>query len=585
MLTRLGLFLLLLLPAVVSSQEGAAGAAKALTGLADRYVAQQVRYDPTLAVLNGLPAVAGGAGFPDYRPEAVEAFANEERADLRALNAIDAATLPAGLRGTYATLREQLEADVGMRVCRPELWNVNHFSGWQSTFAQLAEQEPVGTAEERAVVLARWSTLPQFLDVQIADLRLGLAAGYSAPQSVVRRVIAQMDGMARGSAEASPFGSPATRSKDAAFQAAYRALILERINPALRRYRDYLQMEYLPRARTGVAVSDLPQGAACYQAFLRANTTLRRPPAEVYALGERTVAAYRAALLRLGRERYHVESVPAIVAAEKADPANHYTSSDELLADSRAMLARARAVTATAVIDRMPRQEVVIEPLRPFEEAAGAGSRIEAQPDPAKPAVYRIKLGDWKTETRGEAAVVVVHEAWPGHHLQIARSRELQPDTGLSKLVNNAAYAEGWARYAEGMAEEVGILTTADARVQRRLWPAHGMVIDPGLHALHWTRRQAVAYLLDTGQYTQTTAEDLIDRIAVMPGQLTAYDSGALEIRALRKEAETALGSRFELRAFNRAVVEEGNVPLAELRRHVTAWRQEVAAGRGDARR
>ena len=81
-----------------------------------------------------------------------------------------------------------------------------------------------------------------------------------------------------------------------------------------------------------------------------------------------------------------------------------------------------------------------------------------------------------------------------------------------------AAYAEGWARYAEGMAEEVGLLTTADARLQRRLWPAHGMVIDPGLHALHWTREQAMAYLLDTGQYTEATAEDLIDRIAVESG-------------------------------------------------------------------
>ena len=546
-------------------------AARAFQQIADTWVRQQVEFDPTLAYLTGLP-VPVHVHFSDNSPHSSDAWAKQEQASLSALVGLDRKQLPAALVAPYASLLEQVQADLQMRVCRTELWNINHFSGWQSTFAQVAEQQPVATAEDRNQALALWADFSRFLATETADQQLGLSSGYAVPQSVVRRVIAQLDQLAAGPPEKSPFASPATRTTDPAFRKAFMDLISTRVDPALLRYRNFLATAYLPKARTSTAIADLPNGSACYQAFLRQNTTLNRTPQEVYDLGNQTVAAYTEDILRIGREQYHTTTLAATLAAAGADPASHYTSSQDLLAASRATLARAGALTASKIIDHMPSQPVVIEPLRPFEEAAGADSRMEANPNPALPAVYRIKLIDWKTETRGHGDVVVAHETWPGHHLQIALARELQPDTALSKILGNAAYAEGWARYAEGMAEEVGILTTPDALIERRVWPAHGMVVDPGLNALHWTHQQAVDYLMTTGQYTPQTADDLIDRIAVMPGQLTAYDSGALEIKALRHEAEQELGARFHLQAFNHAVLEEGNVPLPELRRHVEAW-------------
>ena len=119
---------------------------------------------------------------------------------------------------------------------------------------------------------------------------------------------------------------------------------------------------------------------------------------------------------------------------------------------------------------------------------------------------------------------------------------------------------------------EGGIYETEDAKILRRVWPARGMVVDPGLHAFHWTRQQAIDYLVATGRFDAKAADDLVDRIAVMPGQLTSYDSGGLEFKALRAEAQAALGDRFDLRAFNRTVLEEGVVPLSEMRLHVEAW-------------
>jgi uncharacterized protein (DUF885 family) len=227
----------------------------------------------------------------------------------------------------------------------------------------------------------------------------------------------------------------------------------------------------------------------------------------------------------------------------------------------------------------MPKQDVVIEPERDFEDAAGVSSHYDPEPDASKTATYRIELGNWQSQTRGEAEITVVHEAWPGHHLQIALARELQPDSPLSKLVMNSAYIEGWARYAEAMAEEAGIYDSKDALIQRRVWPARGMVVDPGLHAFHWTRQQAIDYLVASGRFTAKSADDAVDRIAVLPGQLTSYDSGGLEIKALRQEAQSKLGDRFDLRKFNRTVLEEGVVPLSELRVHVEDWIATQAAG------
>jgi uncharacterized protein (DUF885 family) len=541
-----------------------------LKALADHFVGELVAYDPTISYFTGLQT-NDHSRFADRSPRALAARDARETAVLQALTAIDASALPVSSRATYAVLKEQLESDLQLRVCRTELWNVNHFDGWQTAFAEVAEQQPVGTAEARAQALKRWGSVPRYLDVEISNLRRGLAQGYAAPKSVVLRVIAQMDGLIAAPPEKSPFYSPAERDGNGEFRTAFAKLIGGKINPAIKRYRDYLRNDYLPHARDGIAVSELPDGKRCYQAFLRFNTTLSRTAQEVYDLGRATVEANKADVIRIGSSLFGTTDYDSIISTSRTRPENHFKSKDELLAYSREVLLRAKTRTAT-LTDRMPTQEVIIEPEHEFEDTAGVSSHYIPNPDISKPGVYRIELGNWQTEQRGEAELAVVHEAWPGHHLQIALAREIAPDTPVSKLSFNSAYLEGWARYAEALGEEAGIYQTEDAKILRRIWPARGMVVDPGLHAFGWTRQQAIDYLVSSGRFNAKAADDLVDRIAMLPGQLTSYDSGGLEIKALRAEAQAALGARFDLREFNRTVLEEGVVPLAELRIHVNAW-------------
>jgi len=545
-----------------------------ISALADRYVAIRLAADPTVADRSGLKGRQDE--LPNLSPASLRHFNDEEDTLWSELSKISPETISADDRPTYAVLKEALTANRGLRVCKTELWDLSHYWGWQTQFSRIAASQPVDTPEEREAALRRWASLPTYLHQDVENLKTGLAQGYSAPKSVVKRVIRQIDGLIVADPAKSPFASPALRSKDADFNAAFIKIVTDQIDPALKEYRAFLITEYLPRAREALAVSALPQGRACYEAALRKFTTLSRSPEEVFSLGEAIVAKNQTETITIGRRLYGTDDYTTIIARNKEAPGNHFASADDLLAFSRQTLSRA-IEKSRPLFFHLPDQPVVIEPLPAFEEGSGVDAHYNPQPDPSKPGKYILPLDTWRSETRGDAEITVFHETIPGHHLQRALARQMQHTGDIFKLSFNSAYIEGWARYAERLSEEAGLYTTDYAKIERRVWPAHGMVIDPGIHVFGWSNQKAIDYLKATGQFDDRTASDLLDRIAVMPGQLTAYDTGGSEIFALRKEAEDALGPRFDLREFNQQVLEEGVVPLEELQAHVGTWIKEKA--------
>jgi uncharacterized protein (DUF885 family) len=556
------------------------GAESALDALADRMVALQVSNNPVAAYNLAVPS-------PDHRrwadrsQPALAAFQRQRDAILADLRRVDPARLTTPQRRSiHAAMLESLEAEQQTRICRFDLWAVNHMSGWHlNGLANAAGSQPVGTPTQRADAVARWSALPACIDQEIANAQLGLSLGYSAPQSVVRRVIKQIDGIVSAQPEKHPFLGPATRAEDPAFQESFRGLLAGPVSAAFRRYRDFLQNVYLPRARDAVGVSANPNGTACYSASLRSYTTLTRAPKDVFRLGQQTVAANAARVRELGRAHLGADDLAIIVPklAEARD--NRYSSEQELIEHSREVVARSRELSRPFFL-AMPAQEMRVEPFDAFRRGTGGSSYYQNQVNPALPAFYRINSEVWETDTRGGAEVVAVHEGYPGHHMQASLASMI--GTGpITRMTGNSAYSEGWGRYSEVLAEEAGIYGTPYARMTQRLWPARGMVADPGLHVMGWSRQQVVDFLCQSGRYCGAEGDELVDRMAVWPGQLAAYDSGALEIMALRREAEAALRKRFDIRHFHQRVLENGAIPLKALRANITAW---IAAERGTAR-
>ena len=541
----------------------------ALDRLADRLVALEVVYDPTAAYQLGVPA-PDHRRWPDRSQAAMTAVDRERDAILEALSGIDPAALSPRQRFVLAGMRERLEADRAAWICRFDLWAVNHMGGWHLGLDTVARDQPVATPEQRAQALERWAALPAMVDQEIANARLGLARGYSAPKAVVARVIRQVNGIATSDPEALPFYGPARRTDDVAFRARLREIIAGPIRGAFARYRDFLQGEYLPRARDALGVSANPDGVQCYRASLRSYTTLVRSAQDVFALGQRTVTGNMARVRELGQQHVGTGDLAEIIRRINEAQDNRFASEEALIAYSRQVVGHAREASARLFVE-MPAQEMRVEPFHAFMRGAGGSSYYERQIDPALPAFYRIASERWQSETRGGAEITAVHEGYPGHHMQIALASRTSTRP-IDNLLFNAAFIEGWARYSEALAEEAGIYQTPYALMTRRLWPARGMVVDPGLHVLGWTRQQVIDFVRQSGRFQSEDADELVDRIASLPGQLTAYDSGGLEILALRRAAEHALGPRFDLRQFHQRVLENGVVPLAALRTHVEAW-------------
>ena len=392
----------LLVTACVTAEPPQAGADAALDALAERTVALQLSYDPAVAYFLGVPA-------PDHRrwadrsQPAIAAFQRQSDAILAELRRIDPARLTtAERRATHAAMLEGLEADRQARICRFDLWAVNHMGGWHLGLADVAREQPVDTAERRADALARWSALPALVDQEIANARLGLDRGYSAPKAAVRRVIGQIDGIISAQPEALPFFDPAKRAEDAAFRESFRSVLAGPVNAAFRRYRDFLQNEYLPRARDALGVSANPDGVECYRASLRSYTTLQRSPEEVFRLGQETVTANAARVRELGRTHFGTDDLAVIVPRIAQAPDNRFSSEQELIEFSREVVGRSRDLSRPLFLS-MPAQEMRVEPFDAFRRGSGGSSYYQSQVDPAQPAFYRINSETWQTETRGGA--------------------------------------------------------------------------------------------------------------------------------------------------------------------------------------
>jgi uncharacterized protein (DUF885 family) len=544
--------------------------ASRVTSLARLYYKNLVKHQPEMAYFMGILPERHD-GMLDNSPRSINDFVGYQGWMLRELRTMNPELLQGQVAWiTYFYMLEYLTSRSRTHVCQNHLWNINQMGGWHTSYPRLAEMQPVGESVLRQTALIRWKKYPGFIDQEIYNLRLGLRRGYSAPKAVVRRVIGQIDGLLAIPLEDSQLTSPARRDGDEAFSAEFTTLVADEIMPAYARYRDFLENEYMPLAREELSVLKNRDGRACYEASLAAYTTLERTPEEVFELGQQTVAANRERVIELGQAVYGLSDFTAIIDRIKADESDKFSSADELLAFANSTVERANKAMP-AWFGSLPKRGAVVEPYPSYQEGTGMSARYEPG-DGSRPGVYRIPLYQPETQSRGRVETTAFHEVWPGHHLQVAISQSIPGLHELTQLLWFSGMGEGWGRYSESLAAEAGLYSTQTGPILRLAWPARGMVVDPGIHIFDWTREQAIEFMGEAGRMTEKQLDDMVDRIAILPGQLTAYDSGGLEIVALRALAEAELGEAFDIRSFHDRILENGTLPLTALRRHIESW-------------
>lgn len=582
---RLTLTVLPLLALTVASCGGAAPAPQPPDAAAAALAVAQEFVD---GYYHQFPEEAYEVGYPDTPMDrlgdrsaaATAAWRAREDQWLARLAAID----PALLDGTaaaipYAFSRDRIEASVARRVCHTGEWNISPtWTGWQSMLASTFGQQPVSTDAERATALTRLRAVPGYLDNEIANARAGMAAGYLAPHSNVRAVIAQADAMLAGPPQSSPFFDPAARAPSDAFKKDVGTLIAESINPAIRRYRDFLQKEY--RGRDEVGISANPDGAACYAASLRFHTSLPLDPAAVHETGLKEMARIEGEMAQIARDHFKTGDVKALLNRLRTDRQYTFKTEEDVLAYARSAVARADG-RVRDWFGFVPDARLIVKPFPAYQKASGGGFYAAGSLDGTRPGTY--ELGTYKPETITKVGMeaTAFHESYPGHHLQMSVALFGKGVHPVLRYIYVSSMAEGWGLYAERLADEMQLYSSEMDRLgmlSGQAFRAARLVVDTGVHTMGWTREQAINYMLDHSAESRAYVETEIDRYAAVPGQATSYMIGSLEIRRLRDDAQRQLGARFDIKSFHDVILRDGAVTLPMLRMAVARWIRERSA-------
>ncbi|CAN5834246.1 hypothetical protein BH24GEM1_BH24GEM1_27230 [soil metagenome] len=575
----------LLLPLLAACSARSAGNVRSPTGapavneVADDYYRALLETRPLSAFLSGVPEAALDRLDQNGLAE-LERWRKREDGWLARLRAVPSVSLAgAPERVTHAVLATALESSAARRVCRDELWSVSQLGGVQQLPPRLALVQPVGTAELRSKALARYRAFGPYLDTEIANLREGVRQGYTAPRINVEAVIEQLDGLLATPPEASPVLLLAQRDSAPGFRQAVVGMLATSLHPALERYRAYLRDEYLPHAREETDVAALPNGAECYRARIRSFTTLDLDPETIHRTGHEQIARIEAEARPIAERLFGTSDMTEVYRRLRDDPRLEFASRREVLDTAEAALARARAALPRW-FGRLPRAAMVIDPCLPFEEKSGCpNSYSPPAQDGSRPGRWRINTNP-RRASRVDLESIAFHEGYPGHHLDLALNQERPEAHPVTRILGNSGFSEGWGLYAEELASEMGLYSGDVAQLGRlssAAFRAARLVVDPGLHALGWSRERAIEYMMAHTVLSRETATSEVDRYIILPGQATAYMTGRLEISRLRTEAERRLGPAFDIRAFHDRVLGQGRVPLPFLREEIEAWTARAA--------
>ncbi len=483
---------------------------------------------------------------------------------------------------TLAMARRFLRNAILMQDAHLERWVVSPRSAPHVALFSIAQDQPAGTARERAALLERWSAMGQYIRDASANLRLGLKRGMVANQTSVVKTLEQLDRVLARPIDEWPLAevelSPTLPALSRKVLAEKIDDLLEReVKPALEEYRYVLRLEVLPEARGDDApgLASLPGGLDLYDELIEYHTGLELTADELHETGLEEVARIRSQMSVLGQRVFGTDDVAEIQRRLRDDPALHFATREEVEQTARDSLARAATAMdgwfglqpeAPCEVVRIPEVEERDTTIAYYRGPAADGSL---------PGRYFINTYAPETRPRYEAEVLAFHEAIPGHHLQIAIASERDGLPAFQRHMRVTAYAEGWGLYTERLSDEMGLYSGDLDRLgvlSFDAWRACRLVVDTGLHAMGWSRGQAIDYMYANTLLARNNIENEVDRYITTPGQALAYKVGQLEILDMREDARRRLGPEFDVRDFHDVVLKDGGVTLDLLRRNVDRW-------------
>jgi uncharacterized protein (DUF885 family) len=509
--------------------------------------------------------------------------ADARRKFLERLKAIDPAGLDETDRESWALQRMKLEDAIREFELHHYRFPINADSGFHMELAQLPSQMPFDTTRDYENYVERLRALPEYVRQNTELLSEGLQTGWTLPKEALtgyeKTIEAHVVADPARSAFFKPFaafpvGVP-EQDRNRLREAGTKA-IREDVVPAYRAFLEFMTRDYMPRARTTVGAGALPGNGPEYYAYLvRHFTTLDRTPEEIHALGLEEVRRIRAEMEEVIRKTGFSGGFADFLKFLRTDPRFYAKTPEELLKQA-SWIAKRIDGKLPSLFGRLPRQPYGVEPV-PAEIAPKytGGRYVGAPPGGKKAGTYWVNTYALESRPLYVLESLTLHEAVPGHHLQGALSAELTDLPPFRRFLYVDAFGEGWGLYSERLGLEMGLYTDPYSnfgRLTYEMWRACRLVVDTGLHSKGWTRRQAIDYLASNTALSLHECTTETDRYISWPGQALAYKMGELKLRELRRRAEEALGSRFDVREFHDRILGGGTVTLPILDARIDSW-------------
>jgi uncharacterized protein (DUF885 family) len=528
------------------------------------------------------PLFATSVGIHDYDDRLPsQSIADQKRRDdaarafLKELQAIDRSRLSAEEQINYAIFADQLADGIAAYDFREYEIPLNADSGFHSDFSRLADVVPLATVKDYENYIARLGAFPKYVDQHIELMREGISRGMTLPRAVLDGIEGTMqahvvDDPAKSvfwpPFEHFPTGVPAAEHER--LRAAGRKAILEGAVPGYKHLLDFMVGEYIPKARPTLGASELPNGRAYYDHLVRRFTTLDVTAEQIHQTGLSEVARIQKEMDDVIRQTGFKGDFPAFLKFLRTDPRFYAKTPEELLMHA-SFIAKRIDGKLPAFFKTLPRLPYTVQPVPDSIAPKYTGGRyVEAPKGSTQPGIYWVNTYALETRPFYNQEALTLHEAVPGHHLQISLSHEQEKLPNFRRYSYISTFGEGWGLYSEHLGLEMGFYTDPYSnfgRLTYEMWRACRLVVDTGIHTKGWTRQQAMDYLASHTALALHEVETETDRYISWPGQALAYKIGELKIRELRAKAEKELGTSFDIREFHDAVLLNGSVPLPVL--------------------